>query len=413
MKVPIAELTRFLKKLIIFLIFSQRYIFHNSFHHFCSMSIVYISIGSNLGDRIAHLQHGIDATDTIGHVLAISSVVETPAVGFEGNPFLNACFTIDTQLTPAVVMQKLLDIEHSEGRSRAQGQGYQNRTLDLDIIFYEDFVLDTPNLILPHPAMAQRRFVLQPLCEIAPHKQHPVYQKSTQALLDACEDNTPLNIYDLKLRHPIYAKLSAHTFICVEGIIGCGKTTLTKQLAKNLGFKTIEERFAENPFLPKFYRDPKRYAFPLELSFLADRFNQINEESEQLDLFQSGVVADYHMSKSLVFAQNTLNEDEYPLFHQLYQLMSKSTNQPSLCIYLRQTPERAQGNIKKRGRSYEQNIGTDYLEKLAKGYDQHLPFLQQRMQVVSVDVTVLDFVLNPEDLIQLLRSINAQLGEAV
>jgi deoxyguanosine kinase len=132
-----------------------------------------------------------------------------------------------------------------------------------------------------------------------------------------------------------------------------------------------------------------------------------------LDLFQSGVVADYHMSKSLVFAQNTLNEDEYPLFHQLYQLMSKSANQPSLCIYLRQTPERAQVNIKKRGRSYEQNIGTDYLEKLAKGYDQHLPFLQQRMQVVSVDVTALDFVLTPEDLIKLLRRINAQLGEAV
>ena len=366
-----------------------------------------------MGDRLAYLQHGLDATTAIGDVGTISSVVETPAVGFEGNPFLNACFTIDTQLTPAVVMQKLLDIEQSQGRSRSQGQGYQNRTLDLDMIFYDDFVLDTPNLILPHPSMAQRRFVLQPLCEIAPHKQHPVDQKSIQALLDVCEDNTPLSIHEMKLRHPIYAKLSAHIFISVEGIIGCGKTTLTKLLAQNLGYKTIEERFAENPFLPKFYRDPKRYAFPLELSFLADRFNQINEESEQLDLFQSGIVADYHMSKSLVFAQNTLNEDEYPLFHQLYELMSKSANQPSLCIYLRQTPERAKANIKKRGRSYEQNIGIDYLGKLAKGYDQHLPFLQQRMQVVSVDVTALDFVLNPEDLVQLLRSINAQLGEVV
>jgi deoxyadenosine/deoxycytidine kinase len=92
--------------------------------------------------------------------------------------------------------------------------------------------------------------------------------------------------------------------------------------------------------------------------------------------------------------------------------MSKSTNQPTLCIYLRQTAERAQANIKKRGRSYEQNIGTDYLEKLAKGYDQHLPFLQQRMQVVSVDITDLDFVLNPEDLVHLLANINEQLGAA-
>ena len=395
------------------MVFSQRYTFHNSFHHFCSMSIVYISIGSNLGDRIAHLQHGIDATATIGHVLAISSVVETPAVGFEGNPFLNACFTIDTKLAPTLVMQKLLDIEQSEGRSRAQGEGYQNRTLDLDIIFYEDFVLEIPNLVIPHPSMEQRRFVLQPLCEIAPNKQHPVHQKSVKALLDECVDSTPFSTIEEQLRHPIYAKLSAHTFICVEGIIGCGKTTLAKILAQNLGYKTIEERFAENPFLPKFYRNPKRYAFPLELSFLADRFNQINKNSEQLDLFQSGTVADYHMSKSLVFAQMTLNEDEYPLFQQLYSLMSKSANQPSLCIFLRQIPERSKTNIKKRGRSYEQNIGTDYLEKLAKGYDQHLPFLQKRMQVVSVDISALDFVLNLEDLIQLLKKINLQLDEAL
>ena len=121
-------------------------------------------------------------------------------------------------------MQKLLDIEQSQGRLRSQGQGYQNRTLDLDMIFYDDLVLDIPNLILPHPAMAQRRFVLQPLCEIAPHKQHPVYQKSTQALLDTCEDNTPLSIHELKLRHPIYAKLSAHTFIVWRELLAVGKT---------------------------------------------------------------------------------------------------------------------------------------------------------------------------------------------
>ena len=376
------------------------------------MSIVYISIGSNMGDRFGYLQQGVDAASALGDIVGLSSVVETPALGFEGNLFLNACFAVETALAPVVVMQKLLEIEQSHGRSRKPGQGYQSRTLDLDMIFYDDFEIDTPQLKVPHPAMAQRRFVLQPLSEIAPNKQHPIYQKSTQALLEACEDNTPLSLHEMQLRHPIYAPLSSHTFICVEGIIGCGKTTLAKMLAQKLGYKTIEERFAENPFLPKFYRNPKRYAFPLELSFLADRFNQINDESEQLDLFQSGVVADYHMSKSLVFAQNTLNEDEYPLFHQLYALMSKSANQPTLCIYLRQTPEQAQANIKKRGRSYEQNIGTDYLEKLAKGYDQHLPFLQQRLQVVSVDIRDMDFVLNPDDMTQLLDNINAQLDAA-
>ena len=143
---------------------------------------------------------------------------------------------------------------------------------------------------------------------------------------------------------------------------------------------------------------------------MADRFKQINEEAEQLELFQSGVVADYHMSKSLVFAQNTLKKDEYPLFKQLYELMSRSANQPSVCIFLRQTAERAKANIKKRGRSYEQNIGDEYLEKLASGYEQHLPFLKSIMQVAVVDVSDLDFVLNPDDFENLIYRINAQLA---
>lgn len=374
------------------------------------MAVVYISIGSNMGDRQAYLQQGIDAVArSIGDVVGISAVVETPAIGFEGNPFLNACFVLETTRSPDVAMQELLAIEKAHGRVRSTSEGYINRTLDLDMLFYDDLILDTPQLKLPHPALEKRRFVLQPLSEIAANKAHPRLKKTVQELLTVCPDNTAISAYEGHLRHPLYAPLQQHTFICVEGIIGSGKTTFATLLAQQLGYKTIEERFAENPFLPKFYRKPKRYAFPLELSFLADRFNQINNEGEQLDLFQSGVVADYHMSKSLVFAQNTLNEDEYPLFHQLYQLMSKSANQPSLCIYLRQTPERAKANIKKRGRSYEQNIKTDYLDKLAKGYDQHLPFLAQQMKVVTVDVSALDFVLYPAHLEKLVREINAQL----
>jgi deoxyadenosine/deoxycytidine kinase len=115
------------------------------------------------------------------------------------------------------------------------------------------------------------------------------------------------------------------------------------------------------------------------------------------------------MSKSLVFAQNTLNEDEYPLFKQLFELMSRSANQPSLCIYLRQSPDRAKANIKKRGRSYEQQIELEYLEKLATGYDQHLPYLNTLMAVAEVDISDLDFVLNSNDLDKLLHRVTAQL----
>ena len=374
------------------------------------MALAYISIGSNLGNRFAYLQQGINAcSDNIGSVHAISTILETPAVGFDGNPFLNACFSIKTTLTASNLMQELLAIETKHGRIRSTTVGYQNRTLDLDLLFYDDLVQNEAILTLPHPSMEKRRFVLQPLAEIAPNKVHPILEKTITLLLAECSDNTELNAITQTLLHPLYANIKQHDFICIEGIIGSGKTTLAKTLAAKLGYKTLQERFADNPFLPKFYRKPKRFAFPLELSFLADRFKQINEEAEQLDLFQSGVVSDYHMSKSLVFAQNTLSEDEYPLFKQLFELMSRNANQPSLCIYLRQTPIRAKANIKKRGRSYEQQIEMEYLEKLAASYDQHVPFLRTQMNVVEVDVSDLDFVLHPDDLDELLRRVNAQL----
>ena len=374
------------------------------------MALAYISIGSNLGNRFAYLQQGINAcSDNIGSVHAISTILETPAVGFDGNPFLNACFSIKTTLTASNLMQELLAIETKHGRIRSTTFGYQNRTLDLDLLFYDDLVQNEAILTLPHPSMEKRRFVLQPLAEIAPNKVHPILGKTITLLLAECSDNTELNAITQTLLHPLYTNIKQHDFICIEGIIGSGKTTLAKTLAAKLGYKTLQERFADNPFLPKFYRKPKRFAFPLELSFLADRFKQINEEAEQLDLFQSGVVSDYHMSKSLVFAQNTLSEDEYPLFKQLFDLMSRSANQPTLCIYLRQTPMRAKDNIKKRGRSYEQQIAIEYLEKLATGYDQHLPFLRTQMTVVEVDVSDLDFVLHPDDLDELVYRVNAQL----
>jgi len=375
------------------------------------MALAYISTGSNLGNRLAFLQGGINAcSQRIGSVVAISAVVETPAMGFEGNSFLNACFSIETTLTAQEVMQQLLGIEKEHGRTRSKTVGYQNRTLDLDLLFYDNLVLNDPALTLPHRSIEKRRFVLQPLAEIAPNKLHTITQKSISELLNECDDTSVLSTTSQVLLHPLYALIKQHDFVCVEGIIGSGKTTLAKIIAEKLRYKTLQERFADNPFLPKFYRKPKRYAFPLELSFLADRFKQISEEAEQLDLFQTGLVADYHMSKSLVFAQNTLSNDEYPLFKQLYELMSRSANQPSLCVYLRQTPARAKANIKKRGRSYEQQIEMEYLEKLAIGYDQHMPYLKKLMTVVEIDISDLDFILRPEDLDTLLYRVNAQLG---
>lgn len=155
------------------------------------MARIYISTGSNLGYRLDFLQQGLDAVvQYIGKVIAISSVVETPALGFDGNSFLNACFTVETNLPPKKVIQIMLEIEKKHGRTRNVALGYQNRTLDLDLIFYDDLVLKEPTLTLPHPSMEKRRFVLQPLAEIAPFKVHPITKKSMEELLAKCEDKT-------------------------------------------------------------------------------------------------------------------------------------------------------------------------------------------------------------------------------
>lgn len=155
------------------------------------MAQIYISTGSNLGDRLNFLQQGLDAVaKRVGKVIAVSSVVETTALGFEGNSFLNACFSVETNLPPKKVMQILLEIEKKHGRTRNTAMGYQNRTLDLDMLFYDDLVLNDAALTLPHPSMEKRRFVLLPLAEIAPDKIHPITKKSMEELLVKCEDKT-------------------------------------------------------------------------------------------------------------------------------------------------------------------------------------------------------------------------------
>ena len=143
-------------------------------------------------------------------------------------------------------------------------------------------------------------------------------------------------------------------------------------LADDLNAKLILERFADNPFLPKFYKNPERYSFPLEMSFLADRFQQFSEHLAQLDLFHNGFVADYHISKSLIFAKSTLADEEFQLYRTLFTIMTKDLKAPDLYVYLMQSPDQLLRNIKKRGRSYEKDIQELYLRKIHEGYMEYL-----------------------------------------
>ena len=181
------------------------------------------------------------------------------------------------------------------------------------------------------------------------------------------------------------------SFINIEGNIGSGKSSLSKKIAADFGANLILEEFEDNPFLPKFYEDPEKNAFPLELSFMAERFQQLIGKESNLNLFSKIKIADYSFFKSKLFAQNNLKEDEYNLFNKLYNIMFSSIKHPELLIYLHSNIERLQKNIQKRGRKYEQNIDNEYLKNIEKKYFDYLK-KQDNFPVLIIDVSNIDFV---------------------
>jgi deoxyadenosine/deoxycytidine kinase len=193
-------------------------------------------------------------------------------------------------------------------------------------------------------------------------------------------------------------------FLVIEGNIGAGKTTLAGMLAEEYNAKLILEQFADNPFLPKFYKDQERYSFPLELSFLADRYNQIKKEIFNLDLFHSLIIADYYFMKSAIFAQNTLKEDEYRLFRQIFDIISDAMPKPDLYVYLHADTGNLLKNIERRGRDYEKAIEPDYLEKIKQGY---FSFFRQinTFPVLVIDTNQIDFVHNASHFQQIKEAI--------
>ncbi|SEP69919.1 2-amino-4-hydroxy-6-hydroxymethyldihydropteridinediphosphokinase [Hyunsoonleella jejuensis] len=366
----------------------------------------YIALGSNKGDKFKNLQLAVDAIyEQVGNIKLISKVYKTPAFGFESDDFFNCCLVLESYLEPKKVLKQLLSIETKLGRTRNTKKGYEARTIDLDIVFAEDQIINTKTLQVPHPEMQKRRFVLMPLNDIASKVKHPEFEKEVSALLNECKDDSKLEPIKIWLKNPSKQfDFSTYNYIAIEGNIGAGKTSLATKISYDFNAKLILERFADNPFLPKFYEDANRYAFTLEMSFLADRYQQISDDLSQLDLFKDFVVSDYDIFKSLIFSKITLPEDEFNLYRKLFYLMYKDIAKPELYIYLYQNTERLQQNIKNRGREYEQNIADDYLEKINAGY---LEFLktQKEFNVKMIDVSERDFVNNREDYLWVLNKI--------
>jgi 2-amino-4-hydroxy-6-hydroxymethyldihydropteridine diphosphokinase len=359
--------------------------------------LTYISLGSNLGNRAFYLQKAIFSLGKLaGEVREVSPVYQTAAWGFEGGDFLNACLSLETGLSPEDLLQCLLKIEQDAGRQRVHGDGYHSRTLDLDLLYYGRECFKTDVLTVPHPHLEKRRFVLKPLADIAPQFYHPVLGKDHRNLLQECPDRNEIEKMPLALFKSQKAFFTNLGFIAVEGNIGAGKTTLARMISEDFNAKLILERFEDNPFLPKFYQDQARYAFPLELSFLADRYQQFIEDTRQLDLFRSFVVSDYDIYKSLIFAKITLGTEEFKLYRKFFSIMYREVRKPHLYVYLYQSTERLLEQISRRGRKYEAGIPAEYLEKIHQGYFDFMKHTPELNSLI-IDAEAYDFVSRPED----------------
>jgi deoxyguanosine kinase len=200
-----------------------------------------------------------------------------------------------------------------------------------------------------------------------------------------------------------------YTFITIEGNIGAGKTTLANLLAERLNARLILEEFADNPFLAKFYDNPAQYAFSVELFFMAERYKQQKDLVGQQDMFRTLTISDYLFTKCLLFAKVNLPDDEFRLYQRLFDIMHHQMIQPELLIYLHSPVSKLQENIKKRNRSYEQNIQNDYLYSIQETYTHYIK--QHNMKTLFVDSSNADFIGNPKHLDTILDALEKEYAD--
>ncbi len=200
-----------------------------------------------------------------------------------------------------------------------------------------------------------------------------------------------------------------HHFITIEGNIGAGKTTLTHLLSKKLNARLILEEFADNPFLPKFYKNPDQYAFPLELFFMAERYKQLKDLLHTKDLFQNVTVSDYLFTKCLLFAKVNLPSEEFRLYQKLFDIIHNQLLHPDILIYLHAPVHRLQENIKKRKRDFEQQIPDEYLFKIQETYTNYIK--QHNIKTIFIDASNADFLGNDQHLQVVLDALESDIEE--
>lgn len=323
------------------------------------MHKAFLGIGSNLGYRQFNLINCCaEIQKKVGTIVKSSPVYESSAWGYQSsNRFLNQVIEINTKLNPQKLLKTILEIEKIIGRERKQKTlNYIDRPIDIDLLFYDNEIFNTANLSCPHPLLHKRKFVLQPLNDLAPDFLHPLLNKTVRELLKKCSDKGEL------------IKVSSIKYICIEGNIGAGKSTLAKALTTQLNASYLPEQFEESGLLELFYKDPKKYRFLLEMDFLIARYKQLRSLNNTSGI----IVSDFSFYKCLWFAKVNLNAAEYRVFSLHYKRLVALLPKPDAIIYLNTSVLNLTNNIKRRGRAYEVAISTNYLKSIHRVYSQNL-----------------------------------------
>jgi len=318
-------------------------------------TIAYIGLGSNLGDRQRTIR---DALATLGRhgeieVMRVSDIKETAPLGQASEPYyLNGVAEIRTTLSPEGLLSVLMTTEDVLGRTRRGRWG--PRTIDLDLLLFGQQILRLGHLIVPHPQMHLRSFVLDGLCQLKGDLVHPLFNESVRELARRLGGGN-------FMLDPAGPQL-----VSIGGPIGVGKTTLAKRLAAALDGEALLEPYDTNPFLPQVYAGHRELALDSQLYFLLHRADQLRPDA----LSQERVsLTDYVFQKELIYARRLLDAEQLKLYERVNEVFAATVKDPVLVIYLEDSPERCLERIHRRNRPYEQQIGLEFLEVLHEGYE--------------------------------------------
>lgn len=335
----------------------------------------YVGLGSNLGDRRGFLDQAVSLMGQTPEteVCQVSPYqASQPLAGGDQPEYLNAVAKVQTTLSAQGLFAYLRRIEDCLGRQR--GEKWSSRTIDLDLLLYGEERIKDPDLIVPHPAMHLRSFVLDPLVAMSPGLRHPVLGTTMAQLSQRLQQGN----YVLESGMP--------QLISIAGNIGVGKTTLANGLAKALDAEVLHEPYDTNPFMPEVYAGRMAYALDSELYFLVNRAEQVGR-----DTLTPGhiYVSDYLFDKVCIYAELLLDDRQLTLFKKIHVPFGASVVIPRLVLYLHDSSKRCLERIHRRNRSYEQDIEESFLNRLDRAYDALLQ-TWERSPVIRLDVAQFD-----------------------